>query len=157
MPSIVEHDRDILEQNLRQVTADNPVIATEHRVTMPDGRIVWQRWSHRGLFDKDGRLVEFQAVGSDITARRAVEERTRAKAVAATQIRNLTARERDVMRLVVAGDANKVSARTLDLSIKTIEKHRSRLMRKLRVRSVPELVKLALLAEPADRRKEHSH
>ena len=55
------------------------------------------------------------------------------------------------MRLVVAGDANKVVARKLDLSIKTIEKHRSNLMKKLRVRSVPELVRFALLIENVDR------
>ena len=53
------------------------------------------------------------------------------------------------MRLVVAGDANKVMARKLGLSIKTIEKHRSSLMKKLHVRSVPELVRLALLVENA--------
>jgi DNA-binding CsgD family transcriptional regulator len=54
------------------------------------------------------------------------------------------------MRLVVAGDANKVMARKLSLSIKTIEKHRGSLMKKLHVRSVPELVRLAMLVdEPA--------
>ena len=53
------------------------------------------------------------------------------------------------MRFVVAGDANKLIARKLDLSVKTIEKHRSSLMKKLHVRSVPELVKLALLADGA--------
>ena len=51
------------------------------------------------------------------------------------------------MRLVVAGNANKVIARKLDLSIKTIEKHRSSVMRKLQVKSVPDLVKLAMLIE----------
>jgi FixJ family two-component response regulator len=48
---------------------------------------------------------------------------------------------------VVAGDANKVIARKLGLSIKTIEKHRSSLMKKLHVRSVPDLVRLALLID----------
>ena len=59
----------------------------------------------------------------------------------------LTEREHDVMRLVVAGDPNKVVARKLGLSIKTIEKHRSSLMKKLRVRSVPELVRMAMLLD----------
>ena len=67
--------------------------------------------------------------------------------MAAAQLRALSEREFDVMRLVVAGNANKVIARKLDLSIKTIEKHRSSLMKKLHVRSVPELVRLALLVE----------
>jgi DNA-binding NarL/FixJ family response regulator len=53
------------------------------------------------------------------------------------------------MRLVVAGDANKIIAKKLALSVKTIEKHRSSLMKKLHVRSVPELVRLAMLTEPS--------
>jgi len=40
-------------------------------------------------------------------------------------------------------------ARKLGLSIKTIEKHRSSFMKKLHVRSVPELVRLALMIESA--------
>ena len=52
-----------------------------------------------------------------------------------------------VLAHVVDGDANKIIARRLDLSIKTVEKHRSSLMKKLHVRSLPELVKLAMLAE----------
>ena len=147
LPGIVEEDRERLETQLKAVSPQEPLIVSEHRVTLPDGRLVWHRWSNRALFDHDGNLLEFQAVGSDVTDRRAAEEHSRDKAVAEAQLRNLTARERDVMRMVVTGDANKVMARKLDLSIKTIEKHRSSVMKKLQVRSVPELVRLALLAE----------
>ncbi len=63
------------------------------------------------------------------------------------RIESLSPRERDVLARVVEGDANKIIARRLDLSIKTVEKHRSSLMKKLQVRSLPELVKLAMLAE----------
>jgi DNA-binding NarL/FixJ family response regulator len=51
------------------------------------------------------------------------------------------------MDLVVTGDANKVIARKLGLSVKTIEKHRSSLMKKLGVRSVPELVRVAMIID----------
>jgi PAS domain S-box-containing protein len=146
MASIVAEDLEELERRLAAVSKDASLVVYEHRVTLPSGQVVWHRWSHRGLFDAEARLTEFQSVGSDITNRRAAEEHARDKAVAEAKINVLTARERDVMRCVVAGDANKVIARKLDLSIKTIEKHRSSLMRKLRVRSVPELVRLAMLA-----------
>ncbi len=63
------------------------------------------------------------------------------------QLGTLTTREHDVMQMVVAGDANKVIARKLGLSVKTIEKHRSSLMKKLQVRSVPELVRVAMLID----------
>ena len=76
-------------------------------------------------------VSEFQSVGCDVTERRKREEHLRDQALAIGQLRTLSGRERDVMKLVVAGDANKVIARKLGLSIKTIEKHRSSLMKKL--------------------------
>jgi PAS domain S-box-containing protein len=147
LPDIVEDDRRMLEQKLAEVSIEKPVVVLEHRAEMPDGRIAWQHWSHRALFGQQGQLVEFQSVGCDVTERRRRDDHERDRELAKVQISSLTDRERDVMRLVVAGDANKIIARRLDLSIKTIEKHRSSLMKKLRVRSVPELVKLALLAD----------
>jgi PAS domain S-box-containing protein len=147
MPAITEEDRRVLNSMLAEVSAERPVVVLEHRAVLPDGRLAWQHWSHRALFNQQGKLVEFQSVGCDITERRRHEEHERERALAQMQMRTLTDRERDVMRLVVAGDANKLIARKLDLSIKTIEKHRSSLMKKLHVRSVPELVKLALLAD----------
>jgi len=60
---------------------------------------------------------------------------------------SLTARERQVLDLIVAGRANKVIAYELNISPRTVENHRARVMEKLRVRSVAELVRLALSAE----------
>jgi DNA-binding CsgD family transcriptional regulator len=147
MTSIIEDDQELLRQKLGAVTIDNPVVIHEHRVVNPEGRVAWEHWSHRALFNQQGALLEFQSVGCDITERRKREEQARERTIALVQLKALTDREHDVMRLVVAGDANKVMARKLNLSIKTIEKHRSSLMKKLHVRSVPELVRLALLME----------
>jgi RNA polymerase sigma factor (sigma-70 family) len=61
-------------------------------------------------------------------------------------INSLTAREREVLSLVVAGLANKQIAFHLGTSEKTIKVHRWRLMRKLRVRTPIDLVRL--LAAP---------
>jgi FixJ family two-component response regulator len=122
-------------------------VVSEQRIVKPDGHVVWERWSNRALFDEQGKLIEFQSVGNDVTERRKQEKHSQDCAMAAAQLRALSQREHDVMRLVVAGDANKVIARKLSLSIKTIEKHRSSLMKKLHVRSVPDLVRLAMLAE----------
>jgi signal transduction histidine kinase len=41
---------------------------------MPDGSTRWQRWSDRAIFDPDGRIVEYQSVGRDITERKVAEE-----------------------------------------------------------------------------------
>jgi RNA polymerase sigma factor (sigma-70 family) len=57
---------------------------------------------------------------------------------------SLTEREREVMSLVVEGLSNKVIATRLDLSPKTIEVHRARVMEKMRARSISDLVKSAM-------------
>jgi FixJ family two-component response regulator len=55
----------------------------------------------------------------------------------------LTAREREIMRFVVAGRANKQIAAELQLSEVTVKVHRGQVMRKMRARSLPELVRMA--------------
>lgn len=59
----------------------------------------------------------------------------------------LTKREREVMEKVANGKANKVIAAELGLKPKTVEVHRARLMQKLEVDSVAQLVRLAVLRE----------
>jgi DNA-binding NarL/FixJ family response regulator len=58
---------------------------------------------------------------------------------AARRLACLTKREREVMQLVTSGLPNKNVARQLQLSVKTVEKHRGRLMKKLRLHSMCEL------------------
>jgi RNA polymerase sigma factor (sigma-70 family) len=88
------------------------------------------------LLDRIRRAVEV-----DIQRRQASSERAEIKA----RIAELTPRERQVMDLVVAGKANKVIASELGLSPKTVEVHRAQVMRKMRVDSLAELVRVALL------------
>ena len=57
----------------------------------------------------------------------------------------LTPREREVMDLVIAGKPNKIIAADLGISPKTVEIHRGRVMEKMQVESVAELVRLDLL------------
>lgn len=57
---------------------------------------------------------------------------------------SLTAREREVMALVVDGKANKVIAIDLSLSERTVEIHRANVMEKMGARSVAHLVKMHL-------------
>lgn len=74
------------------------------------------------------------------------------------QLARLTPREREVMNLVVAGKPNKIIAGDLGISPKTVEIHRGRVMEKLQVDSVAELVRLSLLCDtgtaPGDRAPE---
>ncbi len=56
----------------------------------------------------------------------------------------LTPREKEVMGAVVKGHANKVIAMDLELSQRTVEIHRARVMEKMQVRSLASLVKLSM-------------
>jgi DNA-binding NarL/FixJ family response regulator len=56
----------------------------------------------------------------------------------------LTTREREVLQLIVEGKSNKDIANLLNLSVYTVESHRSNLMEKLNVRGLPELILYAV-------------
>jgi FixJ family two-component response regulator len=56
----------------------------------------------------------------------------------------LTDKERQVCKLVVAGQSSREIAETLDLSARTVENHRARIMEKLHISSTVDLVKLFL-------------
>jgi DNA-binding NarL/FixJ family response regulator len=56
----------------------------------------------------------------------------------------LTPREREVVLLVAEGRSSKKIAAALGISVKTVETHRTNVMRKLRLRSVSELVRYAI-------------
>jgi len=56
-----------------------------------------------------------------------------------SRLTDLTERERDVMRLVVEGIPNKLIAAQLDISVRTVEVHRSRVFDKMGVKSAVEL------------------
>lgn len=62
----------------------------------------------------------------------------------ASRLDQLTQREREVMQLVVAGKLNKQIADELDISMKTVEAHRARVMEKMGVRTLAELVKIVM-------------
>ena len=60
----------------------------------------------------------------------------------ASRLAELTERERDVLRLVVEGLPNKLIADQLDISVRTVEVHRSRVFEKMSVKSAVELANL---------------
>jgi two-component system response regulator DctR len=59
-----------------------------------------------------------------------------------SKLAELTDRERDVMRLVLEGLPNKLIADQLDISVRTVEVHRSRIFEKMAVKSAVELANL---------------
>ncbi len=50
-----------------KLTTAEPVISFDHPVTVPEGRVVWQKYTVRRLVSEQGNPLEFQAVIQDIT------------------------------------------------------------------------------------------
>jgi two-component system, LuxR family, response regulator FixJ len=60
------------------------------------------------------------------------------------RLKTLTSRELAVLALLVQGDPNKVIAAKLGISVRTTEHHRARIMEKMAVRTLSQLIKVAL-------------
>ncbi len=66
---------------------------------------------------------------------------------AASHVANLTSRQKQVMELVLAGHASKRIAFELGMSQRTVENHRAAIMKRMGVKSLPALARLALAAD----------
>lgn len=84
--------------------------------------------------DVSGHLVDALIQGTHATA----------PAAPSTPWSKLTARERSILKLIAEGRTNRAAAEYLNVSPKTIEKHRASVMRKLGLRNVAELAIMAL-------------
>ncbi len=81
-----------------------------------------------------------QALEKDTANRMALKESNAIR----ERLASLTPREREVMNLVVQGKANKVIAGDLDLSQRTVEIHRARVMEKMHASSLAHLVRMVI-------------
>jgi two-component system, LuxR family, response regulator FixJ len=61
------------------------------------------------------------------------------------RVASLTSREREVLDLVAAGEPNKIIARQLGISFRTVELHRAHIIEKLQARSLSDLIRMAII------------
>ena len=69
--------RDETRRLIDSLTRSNPVFTHEQKTIFPDGTFQWHVWTNRGLFDRHGKVVEYQAIGQDITKFKRAEEKLR--------------------------------------------------------------------------------
>jgi FixJ family two-component response regulator len=81
-----------------------------------------------------------RAIVKDGELRKSLGEHARIK----THLESLTPREREVLDLMTQGKQNKAIAQVLDVSPRTVEIHRARVMEKMDAQSVAELVRMML-------------
>jgi len=106
---------------IRRIGPNNPIEENLHRVVGRDGKVSWQQWTERAVFDDDGRMVEIQGVGRDITATKKAEEmlaeaKDAAELASAAKSRFLAAASHDLRQPLqaLAMFVNVLSERDLD-------------------------------------------
>lgn len=60
-------DHDMFIANVNKITSEENVQRSLYRLTI-NGQDRWQDWIDRGIFDSEGKLVEYQAVSRDVTS-----------------------------------------------------------------------------------------
>ncbi|MEG3894496.1 MULTISPECIES: PAS domain S-box protein [unclassified Microcoleus] len=73
LPLILEEDRESFLEQYNLLSPDKPFFTSEHRVILPSGEIRTHQWIDRAIFDETGQIVEYQAVGRDVSDRTLAE------------------------------------------------------------------------------------
>lgn len=103
------------------------------------------------FFEKPAdRAHLLSAIHGALAAEQKQYEHHRQELDAQRRIEQLTPREREVLELIVIGRLNKQIADDLGISIKTVEVHRARVMEKMGVSSLAELVQHVMISAPKD-------
>ena len=88
--------------------------------------------------------VLIESINKALRIDKANRDKRQENAKARAKFTLLSPREAQVLQGIVAGKQNKVISAELKISLKTVEAHRASVMKKMSVKSVPELVKLVL-------------
>lgn len=131
-----------LQEQLNKLSIDLPIIFITGHGDVPMAvramkagalEFLNKPFNDQELLDCINRAIEY-----DTQRRRTCSER---KGIL-ERLDQLTTREKQVLKELVTGKLNKVIAADLDLSIKTIELHRSNIMRKLQARSLAQIISM---------------
>jgi len=137
-----------LQQHLKGIGCELPVIIITGHGDVDLARQAFRADAHDFLekpLDEDKLINAIEEAFVDV---RALASNSARRANARALFPSLTPREREVMELVVAGRHNRDIALLLDISARTVEVHKARLMDKLGVDNVADLVRMRLLADP---------
>lgn len=138
-----------VQQDLKAQGVTMPVIFLSGRADVPKA----VRAVREGAVDFIEKPFDYKRVVTLVQECLARDARSREaharRQDACTRLALLTQREREVLDLVVAGRTNREVGEALDISVKTVESHRARVMEKLQVESLAELVQAVVAAQAA--------
>lgn len=135
----------VLEQ-MRAAGVDFPVVVMTAHGDVSTAVAAMRKGAHNFIekpFEQDTILEALEEVFA--LAEQADAQRLTA-AAALARIEALTPREREVLEGLAAGQTNKMIALTHGISPRTVEIHRANMMEKLGVRTLPEALRIALIA-----------
>ena len=111
LPTLSEAHRNAMFKRMQALSPANPVVTSLDPYPLPNGELCWQEWTKRGIFDDQGRLVEMQSTGRDITQRRQTEE--------------LIKIQREVLEMIASG---KPMSETLTALLRMVESQSSEIV-----------------------------
>jgi len=133
-----------LQKLLNERQCSLPIIFISAHGTVPTAVRAMQAGAVEFILKPYNNVTLLERIDKCVERARQHTDINRQGNVTRERLAQLTAREREVLELVVTGKSNKQMAAELQISIKTVEAHRAKIMRKLQVHSLAELVSLAL-------------
>jgi two-component system response regulator FixJ len=151
LANIVLPDMDGLEllQQIARRNMDMPVVLFSGEADVPLAVAAMKAGAVDFLLRPFGGAALIDSVEHAVRIGWQASRRSAERRAAHARMATLTPRERHVLNQLVLGQPNKVVAHALGISARTVEFHRAHVMEKLGARNVPDLMRLALLAEQA--------
>ena len=144
MPSMsgLELQEELLKRNITL-----PIIFISGHADIPDSAKAFRAGAVDFLekpFNNEILLQRIEeAIEKDITSREQLNEKQKIL----DRFNHLTAREKEVLTLIVTSHSNKEAAKILDISNRTIDVHRAHIMEKMQAESLAELMVMAIQCE----------
>jgi FixJ family two-component response regulator len=129
---------------LQEQRVSLPVIYLSGEVDVPTSVLAMKRGALDVLQKPVDAEALLQAIDAAVESHRQQQQRRQSADAIECRLASLSLREREVMEHVIRGRLNKQIAADLGIAEKTVKVHRGRMMAKMRVRSVAELVTLCL-------------
>jgi PAS domain S-box-containing protein len=68
--------RDKVKAHFDALNQQAPMQIYEYRLEDAEGRVYWEEWTNRALYDEQGHLMEYQSIGRDITDQKLAQDET---------------------------------------------------------------------------------
>jgi RNA polymerase sigma factor (sigma-70 family) len=132
-----------LQDRLRELGSTLPIVFLSGHADIPITVQAIRAGAEDFLLKPVSSNLLLQAIEQAISRHEVSRDRKVRQDISRSLVATLTPREKEVFELIVRGQTNKQAARSLGCSERTIKAHRQRVMEKMQVRSLAELVSMA--------------